>query len=113
MIDRWFKDDVEKVLSQHNRLVITDALGEDRFLMDELPGDVVLMEVAPDDLSEIEARYDAELNHPQKSVVFYTSQSKADLSFLLKKESRRKVEKIKEKNQNVLLFGGKSVILQQ
>ena len=83
MIDKWFENDVNRVLSQHQRLVITDAQGEGRFLLGSLPESVVLLEVAEEELSEIEARYKAEHEYRNRQVVFYTTQRKGDLTFLL------------------------------
>ena len=83
MIDKWFEKDANRVLSQHHRLVITDAQGEGRFLLGSLPESVVLLEVAEDELSEIEARYKAEHEYRDDQVVFYTTQKKGDLTFLL------------------------------
>ena len=36
MIDKWFQNDINKVLAVHDRVVVTDALGEGRFLLDYL-----------------------------------------------------------------------------
>ena len=83
MIDKWFVNDVEKVLSRHNRLVITDAQGEGRFLLEFLPKTTVLMKVAKDDLSEIEARYVAAQKYAENPVVFYTTKSRQELNFLM------------------------------
>lgn len=43
MIDKWFQNDINKVLAVHDRVVVTDALGEGRFLLDYLPSDVVVI----------------------------------------------------------------------
>lgn len=43
MIDIWFQNDINKVLSVHNRVVVTDALGEGRFLLNYLPSDVTVI----------------------------------------------------------------------
>ena len=37
MIDKWFQNDINKVLAVHDRMVVTDALGEGGFLLDYLP----------------------------------------------------------------------------
>ena len=42
MIDKWFQNDINKVLAVHDR-VVADALGEGRFLLDYLPSDVVVI----------------------------------------------------------------------
>lgn len=43
MIDKWFQNDINKVLAVHDRVVVADALGEGRFLLDYLPSDVVVI----------------------------------------------------------------------
>ena len=82
MIDKWFEEDINLVLSSHNRVVITDANGEGIFLLKYLPQGCVLLH-ASDLLSEIEAKYRAEKESPDKKVVFYTSIKHNELTFLL------------------------------
>ena len=43
MIDRWFQHEINKVFAVHDRVVVTDALGEGRFLLDYLSSDVVVI----------------------------------------------------------------------
>jgi hypothetical protein len=83
MIDKWFLNDINEVLEHHNRLVITDALGEGEFLLEYLPPTVTRIDVESNDLSEIDARYRAETEHREDNVVFYTKQMKGQLKFLL------------------------------
>lgn len=83
MIDKWFVNDIEAALAVQGRAVVTDAKGEGKFLLDFLPADVVLLEVASTDLDEIKAKYEAETHHADEKVVFYTHRPKTDLTFLL------------------------------
>jgi hypothetical protein len=76
-------NDINEVLEHHNRLVITDALGEGEFLLEYLPPTVTRIDVESNDLSEIDARYRAETEHREDNVVFYTKQMKGQLKFLL------------------------------
>ena len=55
MIDRWFEDDINKVLTAHRYVVVTDARGEGEFLMKHLPDGVRRIDIT-DEFSEIEAR---------------------------------------------------------
>ncbi len=83
MIDKWFIDDINEVLDNCGRVVITDANEEGRFLLDYLPADVVLLHVDGSDLSEIKAKYEAEAKHADERVAFYTHRTKGNLTFLL------------------------------
>lgn len=83
MIDKWFVNDIETALAVQGRAVVTDAHEEGKFLLGFLPDDVVLLNVASNDLDEIKAKYEAETHHADEKVVFYTHRPKADLTFLL------------------------------
>jgi len=83
MVDKWFVNDIEAALEVQGRAVVTDAQEEGKFLLDFLPSDVVLQDVACTDLDEIKAKYEAETKHADEKVVFYTHRPKADLTFLL------------------------------
>lgn len=83
MIDKWFQNDISKVLAVHDRVVVTDALGEGRFLLDYLPSDVVVINTGNEEIDEIEARYKAEKDCVDKKVVFYKQNTPDSLCFLL------------------------------
>ena len=70
MIDRWFIDDINGALCNCGRAVVTDAHEEGKFLLDFLPNDVVLLEIASSDLDEIKAKYEdgvLKLTMPKKT----------------------------------------------
>lgn len=83
MIDRWFKNDINKVLAVHDRVVVTDALGEGRFLLAYLPSDVTVINTGNTEIDEIKARYKAEKEYIGKKVVFYKQNTPDSLCFLL------------------------------
>ena len=83
MIDRWFQNDINKVLAIHDRVVVTDALGEGIFLLDYLSSDVVMINTGNKEIDEIEARYKAEKDCMCKKVVFYKQNTPDSLCFLL------------------------------
>lgn len=83
MIDIWFQNDINKVLSVHNRVVVTDALGEGRFLLNYLPSDVTVINTGITEIDEIKARYKAEKDYIGKKVVFYKQDTPDSLCFLL------------------------------
>lgn len=81
MIDKWFQNDIYKVLAVHDRVVVTDALGEGRFLLDYLPSDVVVINTGNEEIDEIEARYKAEKDCIGKKVVFYKQNTQTPYAF--------------------------------
>lgn len=83
MIDKWFVNDINEVLGQQGRVVVTDAKGEGKFLLGFLPQNVVLLEVGDTGLDEIKAKYEAEAHHAGEPVVFYLHRPKVSLTFLL------------------------------
>ena len=83
MIDKWFQNDINKVLAIHDRVVVTDALGEGRFLLDYLPSDIVIIDTGNKKIDEIEARYKAEKDYIGKKVIFYKQDTPDSLCFLL------------------------------
>ena len=83
MIEKWFVNDINEVLGQQGRVVVTDAKGEGKFLLDFLPQTIVLQEVGDTELDEIKAKYEAEAHHAGEPVVFYLHRSKDSLAFLL------------------------------
>lgn len=83
MIDKWFVNDINEVLGQQGRVVVTDAKGEGKFLLDFLPQTVGLQKVGDTELDEIKAKYEAEAHHAGEPVVFYLHRPKDSLTFLL------------------------------
>ena len=83
MIDKWFVNDINEVLGQQGRVVVTDAKGEGKFLLDFLSNDMVLLQVGDTELDEIKAKYEAETHHAGAPMVFYLQRSKDSLTFLL------------------------------
>lgn len=72
MLAQWFKQDIDAILNEHNRVVVTDKDGKGSYLMDTLHDYTVLK--ADDELSELKARYEAEKYHASEPVVFYVTQ---------------------------------------
>ena len=84
MIDKWIHKDIEGILNNHNRVVVTDAKEEGRFLLNFLPKDTHVITVEGSEaLTEIEARYHAENDFPKDKVVFYVNRPHQDLVYLL------------------------------
>ena len=84
MIDKWIQNDIEGILKKHNRAVLSDATGEGRFLLNFLPKEIHVITVEGSDvLTEISARYQAEIEYPKGKVVFYVNRPHQDLVYLL------------------------------
>ena len=45
MIQKWFIDDIQRVLSEHRYIVVTDAQGEGYYLLNYLPQEYMLIAV--------------------------------------------------------------------
>ncbi len=81
MIDKWFIDDIQSVLTDHRYIVVTDAKGEGGYLLKYLPGEYRQMTVK-DDWSELEAKYRAESEYAHDKVVFYAKKKADNLTYL-------------------------------
>lgn len=82
MIEQWFKQDIEALLTHGKRTVVCDANGSGAFLMNALQPDIIIMMVH-NELEELEARYLAEKDHRDERVVFYTSMPRSAIKYLL------------------------------
>lgn len=81
MIDQWFSEEVARLIQKSKRLVITDTDGEGKFLIDFLPKQYTIIPVATT-AEEITARYNAEKNHANDRVIFYSKIPAGELSSL-------------------------------
>ena len=81
MIQKWFIDDIQKVLEEHRYIVVTDAKGEGNYLLKYLPEEFRLITVK-DEWGEIEAKYLAESAYRNDKVVFYAKKKAEKLTFL-------------------------------
>ena len=81
MIQKWFIDDIQRVLGEHRYIVVTDAQGEGYYLLNYLPQEYMLIAVK-DEWSEIEAKYLAESKYRNEKVVFYAKKNAEKLTFL-------------------------------
>ncbi len=90
MTDNWFIQDVEKLLAHRSRVVIVDPAGQCGFLVSLLGGKEITVLKTDGDLTEnwrqvkeeLFLRYEAETEHADKPVVFYTTRPQEKLSFL-------------------------------
>lgn len=81
MIQKWFIEDIQKVLEAHRYIVVTDARGDGNYLLKYLPEEYRLITVK-DEWSEIEAKYLAESEYKNDKVMFYAQKKADNLTFL-------------------------------
>lgn len=81
MIGIWFKEDIERILAEHRYVVVTDANSEGGFLLRYLPEDIKQIPIS-NECSEIEAKYLAESEYADCSILFYAKKKAAQLTFL-------------------------------
>lgn len=81
MIGIWFKEDIKRILAEHRYVVVTDANGDGEYLLKYLPEEVKQLPIS-NEYSEIEAKYLAESQYADYSVVFYVRKKAKQLSFL-------------------------------
>lgn len=90
MTDNWFLQDVERLLSHRNRIVIVDPAGQCGFLIDLLKDKEIVVLKTDSTLTEnwqhvkeeLFLRFEAETEHKDKQVVFYATRPQDSLSFL-------------------------------
>lgn len=81
MIDQWFNRDIEKVLTEKDRLVVIDETVRARFLVDLVAGQFPVL-FANDEIGELKTKYEIEKEYKNKKVIIYTNTSKNKLKFL-------------------------------
>jgi hypothetical protein len=81
MINQWFIEDVQTILSKHRYIVVTDARGEGEYLMKYLPEDIKQI-IVKDEWGEIEAKFLAESEYANDKVVFYVRKKADGLTYL-------------------------------
>lgn len=81
MFDKWFNQDIEKILSRRNRVVVVDESDHLDLLKKVLPaGNKVF--VVKDPVEELECKYTIEKHHRQDKVVVFTPTPKNRLTFI-------------------------------
>ena len=81
MIDKWFKEDVLRILGGKNRIVIIDESAQGRFLLEYIDSDYKIF-YPKDEIEELNVKYDIEKNYRDKKVVIYTNILLKDLKFV-------------------------------
>ncbi|MDO8946180.1 MAG: hypothetical protein Q7U88_03360 [Desulfocapsaceae bacterium] len=81
MFDKWFNQDIEKVLSKRNRVVVVDESAHLDLLQKVLPTGYKVF-VVKDSIEELECKYTIEKYHRHDKVVVFTSTPKKQLTFI-------------------------------
>jgi len=90
MIDKWFLEDIEKQLKRRKRVVVLDPTASCEFLI-QIAGSKGYTVLCTDNNlteewqrveEELFLRYEAETEHKDENVIFYTTRGKNKLSFL-------------------------------
>ena len=81
MIDKWFRDDIEKVLKTNNRVVIAAEDENADFLYDLIPDKYKVFK-PKNDIDELKTKYEIEKHFPNQKVVIFSESSRSKLNFL-------------------------------
>jgi len=81
MFDKWFNQDIEKVLSKRNRVVVVDESAHLDLLQKVLPVGYRVF-VVKDSAEELACKYTVEKHHQHDKVVVFTSTPKNRLTFI-------------------------------
>jgi len=81
MFDKWFNQDIETVLSKHNRVVVVVESTHLDLLQKVLPT-VYKVFVVKDSIEELECKYTIEKYHKHDKVVVFTPTPKNHLTFI-------------------------------
>jgi len=81
MFDKWFNQDIDKILSKHNRVVVVDESAHLELLQKILPVAYKVF-VVKNAIEELECKYTIEKHHRHDKVVVFTSTPKKQLTFI-------------------------------
>jgi len=81
MIDKWFTQDIEQILKEKNRIVISVADENAAFLHDLIPDTYPVFQTA-NEIEELKAKYEIEKNHADNKVVIFTKTSRENMKFI-------------------------------
>ncbi len=81
MIDKWFKNDIDKILSKNNVVVFIDESKEATFLLDAVCNQYNIIRTG-NDLEELYAKYQIEKCRNGEKNIVYTQVSKDKLTFI-------------------------------
>ena len=81
MIDKWFAEDIEKILKEKDRIVISSGGENAQFLEALMPDQYPLLKTE-NEIDELKAKYTIEKDFPGKKVIIFTSTPRDNLKFI-------------------------------
>ena len=81
MIDKWFREDIDKILKEKNRIVVVAEDENAGFLHNFIPRKYKIYK-ASDEIEELKIKYEIEKKCADKKVVIFTSTSRNKLKFI-------------------------------
>ena len=81
MIDKWFAEDIEKILKEKDRIVISSGGENAQFLETLIPDKYPVLKTG-NDIDELKAKYTIEKDFNDKKVIIFTSTSRENLKFV-------------------------------
>lgn len=81
MFDKWFNQDLERILSKHDRVVVIDESNHLDLLRKVLPAAYIVY-VVENSVEELECKYAIEKDHRNNKVIVFTTTPKHHLKFM-------------------------------
>ncbi|WP_207689218.1 PglZ domain-containing protein [Desulfonema limicola] len=81
MIDKWFTQDIEKILKEKNRIVISAPDKNAGFLLKLIPEKYPVFQTG-NEIQELKAKYEIEKNYPDKKIIIFTDTPREKMKFI-------------------------------
>ena len=81
MIDKWFAEDIEKILKEKDRIVISSGGENAQFLETLIPNQYSVLKTE-NEIDELKAKYTIEKDFPDKKVIIFTPTPRENLKFV-------------------------------
>ena len=81
MIDKWFAEDIEKILKEKDRIVISSGGENAQFLETLIPVQYPVLKTV-NEIDELKVKYAIEKDFPDKKVIIFTSTPRENLKFV-------------------------------
>lgn len=81
MIDKWFAEDIEKILKEKDRIVISSGGENAQFLETLIPDQYPVLKTG-NEIEELKVKYTIEKDFPDKKVIIFTSTQRENLKFV-------------------------------
>ena len=81
MIDKWFAEDIEKILKEKTRIVISSGGENAQFLNTLIPVQYPVLKT-DNEIEELKAKYTIEKDFPDQKVIIFTSTPRENLKFV-------------------------------